>query len=386
MISTFAVSNYRSLKKIITPLSNLTVVTGPNGSGKSNLYRSLRLLSDAANGHLVSALAKEGGIASTLWAGPETFSKSMLSGQEPVQGGSRTRPVRLEFGFAGERFGYCISLGLPSPGLTMFNLDPIIKREFIWAGPAYRSASCLVERQGAVVKVREGRRWRVYTDQLSQFDSILTELADPLVMPEVFHLRDMIRSWRFYDQFRTDMDSPIRQPQIGTFTPVLDHQGHGLVAALQTIIEVGDREGLDEAINDAFPGARITVSTAHDGRFVLEFHQQGLLRPLHLSELSEGTLRYLLSVAVLLTPRPPSMIVLNEPETSLHPDLLPALGRLIIKASKHTQLWVVSHATKLVATLEQGEECHSISLDKRLGETLIRGQGLLEQPAWHWPR
>ncbi|MGR5299485.1 AAA family ATPase, partial [Vibrio mediterranei] len=89
------------------------------------------------------------------------------------------------------------------------------------------------------------------------------------------------------------------------------------VAALQTIIEVGDREGLDEAINDAFPGARITVSTAHDGRFVLEFHQQGLLRPLHLSELSEGTLRYLLSVAVLLTPRPPSMMVLNEPETSL---------------------------------------------------------------------
>ncbi|MGR5299393.1 AAA family ATPase, partial [Vibrio mediterranei] len=82
---------------------------------------------------------------------------------------------------------------------------------------------------------------------------------------------------------------------------------------------------------------------------------------------------------------PPSMMVLNEPETSLHPDLLPALGRLIIKASKHTQLWVVSHATRLVATLEQSEECHSISLDKRLGETLIRGQGLLEQPAWHWP-
>ncbi|WP_425609054.1 AAA family ATPase [Vibrio mediterranei] len=61
MISAFAVSNYRSLKKIITPLTKLTFVTGPNGSGKSNLYRSLRLLSDVANGHLVSALAKEGG-------------------------------------------------------------------------------------------------------------------------------------------------------------------------------------------------------------------------------------------------------------------------------------------------------------------------------------
>ena len=71
--------------------------------------------------------------------------------------------------------------------------------------------------------------------------------------------------------------------------------------------------------------------TADGGWFEVEMHQHGLLRPLKAAELSDGTLRYLLWVAALLTPRPPGLLVLNEPETSLHPDLLPALGRLIVQ-------------------------------------------------------
>ena len=62
--------------------------------------------------------------------------------------------------------------------------------------------------------------------------------------------------------------------------------------------------------------------------------QHGLLRPLLASELSDGTLRYLLLIAALLSPRPPALMILNEPETSLHPDLLPSLARLIVQASK----------------------------------------------------
>ena len=81
-------------------------------------------------------------------------------------------------------------------------------------------------------------------------------------------------------------------------------------------------------------------------------HQHGLLRPLNASELSDGTLRYLLLVAALLSPRSPALMILNEPETSLHPDLLPSLARLIVQASKRTQLIVVSHAAGLVTALE----------------------------------
>ena len=95
----------------------------------------------------------------------------------------------------------------------------------------------------------------------------------------------------------------IRTPQIGTRTPVLDHDGHSLVAALRTIHEIGDREALYEAIEDAFPGATINFAADAGNRFLLQFLQDGLLRPLNQSELSDGTLRYLLLVAALLTPQ-----------------------------------------------------------------------------------
>src|SRR5688500_4505500 len=113
-------------------------------------------------------------------------------------------------------------------------------------------------------------------------------------------------------------------------------------------------------------------------------HQRGLLRPLKAAELSDGTLRYLLWIAALLTPRPPGLLVLNEPETSLHPDLLPALGRLIARASRDSQLIVVTHSPVLIDTLQSLPECHAITLEKALGQTVVAGQDALGVP-WHWP-
>jgi len=166
---------------------------------------------------------------------------------------------------------------------------------------------------------------------------------------------------------------------------VLHHDGRDLAAALQTIREIGDAEALDEAIADAFPRARLNITVQQDGRFSVELLQEGLLRPLTGSELSDGTLRYLLWVAALLTPRPPPLIVLNEPETSLHPDLLPALARLITRAADSTQVWVVSHASRLIAALEESELCNSLRLEKNLGQTQVVGQEPLDEPPWVWP-
>lgn len=385
MINTISISNYRSLLNLVIPLGQLNLVTGANASGKSNLYKSLRLLAETAQGGVVNALAKEGGLDSTFWAGPETLSKRMKSGEVPVQGGPKQKLTRLRLGFSGDDFGYSISLGLPIPSNSAFSLDPEIKKETIWSGSTYRPASTLVDREGGVIKVRSGRSWEVISQHTNTFDSLFSQIADPMRAPEVLTLRERIRNWRFYDHFRTDADAPARLPQLGTRTPVLHNDGHNLAAALQTIKEIGDANALDEAISDAFPGAKLGIKIEPDGRFSIEFSQYGLLRPLSGLELSDGTLRYLLWVAVLLTPRPPSLMVLNEPETSLHPDLLPALAKLIIKASDTTQVWVVSHATRLIAAIEQSPECNSIQLQKELGETQVVGQGLLDQPMWSWP-
>ncbi|HTI19053.1 MAG TPA: AAA family ATPase [Trinickia sp.] len=385
MLTTLAIANYRSLRELILPLGALNIITGANGSGKSNLYRGLRLLAMTAQGGLVPSLAREGGLPSTLWAGPERFSRAMLAGEQPVQSTVRKDPVNLRLGFAGEAFGYAIDLGLPLLSRSQFSQDPVIKRECIWSGPVLRPSALLVDRQGAAIRLRdECGGWSTVPQPVASFDSMMTEFSDPKGAPEMIAVREQIRSWRFYDHFRTDEQAPARLPQIGTHTPVLSNDGADLAAALQTIREIGDLVELDTAIEDAFPGARIGVANV-EGRFEVTMHQHGLLRPLKGAELSDGTLRYLLLVAALLTPRPPALLVLNEPETSLHPDLLPALARLIQRASKRSQVLVVSHATRLVTALERESDSCSIVLEKELGATRIVGSDEMDIPPWKWP-
>jgi predicted ATPase len=171
---------------------------------------------------------------------------------------------------------------------------------------------------------------------------------------------------------------------VGTRTPVLGHDGSDLAAAIQTIFEIGDGAGFDAAIEDAFPGASVSIAIS-EGRFEVEMRQHGLLRPLKAAELSDGTLRYLLWAAALFTPRPPGLLVLNEPETSLHPDLLPALARLIGVAAGQSQVIVVSHAAALILALQELPGCHPIRLEKRLGATRIADDDDLVRPAWRWP-
>lgn len=384
MLTTIAISSYRSLRNLIVPLGRLNVITGANGSGKSSLYRALRLLADTAQGRVVTSLAREGGLQSTLWAGPESISRSVKQGDYPVQGTRRKHVVSLRLGFASDEFGYLIDLGLAAPGGSAFALDPEIKRECIWHGPVLRPSTLIVDRDGPLVKTRSDAGWDIVADNLASFDSMMTHVADPRNAPESLSLRESIRAWRFYDHFRTDADSPARIPQIGTHTPVLANDGADLAAAIQTICEIGEPAALNTAIADAFPGGRVSVEN-NAGHFALSMEQHGLLRSLNAAELSDGTLRYLLWVGALLTPRPPAVMVLNEPETSLHPDLLPALARLIAGTAKRSQVIVVTHAAKLISALSEQPGHHSIALKKEFGETMVVGMNQLNTPKWNWP-
>jgi predicted ATPase len=388
VLTTLAVENYRSLRDLVLPLSRLTVVTGANGSGKSSLYRALRLLADAARNGAVAALAREGGLPSALWAGPESVSRAVRERRAPVQGTRRTKAVGLRLGFAGDEFGFALDLGMPIPTETAFNRDPEFKRECVWRGKVLKPAALLADRAGPVVRAREqSGAWGQEAHRIGLTDSMLTAFADPRISPEVLLVRERIRSWRFYDHFRTDADAPARRSRVGTRTPVLDHDGADLAAALQTIEEIGDVDGLHAAVDNAFPGSRLQIAAGEDGRFELRFRQDGLLRPLSAAELSDGTLRYLLWVAALLTARPPELLVLNEPETSLHPDLLPALAALISVAAARTQVVVVTHARPLVRALESVDDAAALlELEKEVGATVLAGQDTLDRPSWHWPK
>lgn len=378
MITTLAVHGYRSLRDLVVELGPLTVVTGANGTGKSNLYRAFRLLADVADGNLIASLAQAGGLGSVLWAGPEMITTAMKRGDVPVQGtGSRKSPVSLQMGFASDELGYLVDVGLPTPGLghprhpaaEMFLRDPILKREAIFTGPVLRRAATLATRP----KEMDPRR------------SMLADLPGSEEFPEVTAMRRLIRGWRFHDTLRVDEQAPARLPQVITHTPVMGHDGADLAAALLTIHESAWGGPLREAVAEAFQGATLDWQV-DDVRGIVALRQPGMLRAMGAHELSDGTLRFLYLAAALLSPQPPSLLVLNEPESSLHPDVLPTLAALILNAAAQTQVLVVSHAPALVDPLLRQPGCVHHELTKELGETVVAGRGLFDRPTWDWGR
>jgi predicted ATPase len=360
VLDRITIAGYRSICQLQFKLKRLNVVCGPNGSGKSNLYKALRLLARTAQGGLAKAIAQEGGMSSILWAGPR-----------------KKGPVRLLLAAQSDQFHYEVSLGLPPPGSTAFPTDPEVKEEFVWSGAARRNATTYFERSssGAWVMNREGARTS-YSGNLNPAEPVLAQLREPHLYPELSILGRDFQEWRFYDHFRTDPESPLRLPQPSVRTPILAHDGLDLAAALQTIRENGDGTMLDEAIESVFPGSRLQI--LREGcSFWLELTVPGIQRNLNASEFSDGTLRYLCLLAALLSPIPAPLLILNEPENSLHPDVLMPLAELIRRASERSQVWVTTHSTVLADLLAEAPKAKIMTLHKIDGETRIVGQGLI---------
>ena len=141
-------------------------------------------------------------------------------------------------------------------------------------------------------------------------------------------------------------------------------------------------------LKTASPGSRLSVWKRKMGASELLLQHMNTDCSGHFRQQScpDGTLRYLLWAAALLTPRPPELIVLNEPETSLHPDLLPALARLIRSAANNTQIITVSHAPQLIQELTAAPVCTRLHLVKEFGETKLEGLSPpFNKPKWNWP-
>jgi len=324
------------------------------------------LVARAAEGQFARAMGEEGGTPSVLWAGGERIRHTR---KQPLK--------RFCLGVETESFAFSFAVGLPSPsslppGRSLFGSDPEVKEEKLSLRAGAESV-LMLDRRGPTAWLRnpEGGMDE-YAFALLKYESVLPQIADPHRYPELHLARQTLLSWRFYHQFRTDTHSPLRSPQIGVQTNVLSQDGTDLAAALQTIFEIGDEIGLAETVASAFRGARLRIE-ARATLFSVSLEVPGLLRPLHARELSDGQLRFLCLCAALLSPRPPSLIALNEPETSLHPDLHEPLAQLIARASRMSQIWVTTHSRPLAENVAERSNTSLIELTLVEGETRLAG-------------
>ncbi len=362
------VRGYRSIRDLRLRLKPINVLVGPNGCGKSNLYNALYILARSANGELARTLALEGGMPSALWAGSR----------------KKQEQSRLCLSVTLDTFGYEVECGLPIPspgetGRSLFGNDPLVKEERVHIKQSRGRKIIMMEHAGGFGWARnlEGNRTD-FRIALSHSESALSQIREPHLYPDLAVLREEFNQWRFYHQFRTDADSPLRQPQVGVRTPVLAHDGRDLAAAIQTIFEVGDGPSVRDLFAKAISGAQIRIHC--DGvRFEVMVQMPGIRRPFEARELSDGTLRFLCLLAALLSPRPPSLIALNEPETSLHPDLLDPLAELIVKASANSQIWITTHSERLAEFVTRHSGQPPIRLEQVDGETKVAGQRLVEE-------
>jgi predicted ATPase len=359
-IAELKVVGYRSVRQVRLRLKPVNVIVGPNACGKTNLYRSMFLLAAAAGGQLARTIVEEGGMPSVLWAGAR-----------------KEGSVRMTLGVSVEGLSFELSCGLPVGSASAFDLDPVVKEESV-SFTEGKTTVPLLHRANSSAWARDadGRR-ASYPMVLSDSESVLAQLREPHRFPQLSALRQEILGWRFYHHFRTDPDAPVRHPQVGIRTPVLSHDGWDLAAALQTIIEIGDEPGMQEALEMAFPRASVRIESPR-ARFSLLLKMPGFRDPFDARELSDGTLRYLCLLAALLSPRPPAVLALNEPETSLHPDLIEPLARLIVRASRESQIWITTHSEALAGQISRLTGVTPIRLEKVEGETRVVGQRLIE--------
>lgn len=366
-IQEIEISGYRSIDDLKLELSNVTVLVGANGCGKSNIYQSINLIASAATGQFARRIAEEGGMQSILWAGDR----------------KKNEKPRVRLAVAFEELRYSIEFGLipasermkgfeGEPELSIFKRDPDIKEETVEIDSGRKMVALLKRKRTSIVAKNMDGRDQNYPDALAESESVLSELREPQKFPELTSLRSEFLRWRFYHDFRTDLHSPIREPQLGTLTPILSHDGRDLAATIATIRAIGNAPRLNSAIDDAFPDVVLDVKE-EDGILDMFMEFPGIFRAMSAREFSDGTLQYLCILAALLTPRPAPFMVLNEPETSIHPDLFKPMSELILMASKNSQILLTTHSRDLARYLGEKKGTKIIELEKVDGATCVKG-------------
>lgn len=335
-------------------LTNLNIVIGPNASGKSNFVEAFAVLR-AVPRDLPLPIRRGGGVNDWLWSGPPRSPSAVIEaifrGSRIVSANGGVAPpdirYRLEFESVGDSFG------VRDERIENEQCAPGARKPYFYFG---------YERGRPVLNVREGQnvgavRRHLQREDIDPTQSILSQRRDPEAYPELFGIADRLGRIAAYRSWTFGPDSALRA-SCGTDlrSDILLESFDNLPIRLATLKKSpGVKRRLIKHLNDLAPGFDDLEITPEGGQLHLYLIEG--TRQISARRLSDGTLRYLCLLAILLDEQPPPLVVIEEPELGLHPDVLPTLRDLLIDASSRCQLVVTTHSPSFIDAFTDHADC-----------------------------
>ena len=331
-------------------LRALNVLIGPNGSGKSNLLDAVELLKKAPDAENLRVAV---GGEHWLWKGKSRAHSSEIVVEAHLLYVANTSHSLRLYGSSPTAINWSIQEKIESESYS---------EEAIKSGLQFESAHKIIQ-----VNYRD-KLTKIEPYEFDNMASCLFQLRDARSYPILTHLGHEYRKIRLYREWTFGRNStprlPRRTDERNDFLAE-DSSNLGLVLnKLRTYPEVKDQ--FISALNELYEGIKDFDVLVEGGSAQIFLREGNTSIPA--TRLSDGTLRYLCLLAILLHPTPPPLICLEEPELGLHPDAVVAVGRLILAASERTQLIITTHSDILVDVLGQVPE-NIVVCEKLDGQT-----------------
>ena len=330
------VRGFRRLAAVDLELHPLTVLIGANGVGKSSLLDALSILASSAQGNLNAAVSEMSGLAAMM-----TYDRA----SEVGFGISMTVPSY-------EPLDYSLSLR-PQGAAYLIDRETLQQKRQGHPHPFLH-----IDSHGTDIRyfeVDQGRLVRPNWEH-NPLESSLSQVPKLFRAPEEF--RHRLASLTFYHVLNVESRSPVRLPQAMRPAPLPGKNGEDLVSTLYYLREAEpDRfEAVEDSLKVAFPGfKRLDFPPVAAGTLAMTWRDNRFSKPLYMHQVSEGMLRFVWLATLLQSPGLTALTLLDEPEVSLHPELLSLLAGLLREATERTQIVVATHSDRLIRFLKPNE-------------------------------
>ncbi len=336
-IERIEIEGFRSLKHVVWEPSNLNVLIGPNGSGKSNVLTALQVLSASADGRLRSVVDELDGIKLMAWG----HTARELTWW--VKLGAAVRP-------SGRSTKYRVTLS-NRPGEVEYTVSD--EELFSWKGK-------FVNDKVNPLIVRHFQQAEMFDDSGASRKPMNVDPCETLLSgqaafanSEARQLRDILSAWKCHQYMPVTREAAIRRSVKSRREEQVQSDGQNLTCVIHSLYQ--QDESLTTSVNDAMRAAlghdfdKLVTPPAENTRVQLTLKWTSLQEPLSALELSDGILRFLLLVTILSQPNPPPLIAIDEPETGLHPSMLPIIAEYAVEASEKTQVILTTHSPEFLS-------------------------------------